>query len=260
MSSDDYIRKSMLESFDFCPQSFFKQWVMKNDKEPNYKMLVGSRFHEFANTFFDYYQVVDPNHWKELIPEEFNEEEVDMGVWFLNYQLERYAQLNLENRLNEFAPIYKELFMQCDSMRLKSTLDGAEWISKRDDTIRLVEYKTGSRLDVDAAYRQLAFYAVLWTLNGNPGQVVKLRLVNPRLHAWAECDYTKELAETALKRVVKLRDAIDRSYFPYKCTDGKFAACKLCSLEELPKLFPDDGMDRFSDIYKESPQRRLEHE
>lgn len=245
----DYIRKSMLESYEFCPQQFFKQWIMGCSKEPNQKMLIGTRFHDWANTFFEYSGVIDPDYWGDLIPTEFNEEEVEMVTWFIDYQRTRYQHLKQNDRLDEFAPIYKELFMVCDAIKIKSTLDGAEWVNKSEGTVCLLEYKTGAKIDAATAFRQLAFYAVLWTASGNPGKIVKLRLINPRLKVVQETDYTEQLQNTALKRVAKLRDAIDRSYFPYICSDGKFAACKLCGLEELPKLFPSDGFKRFTDIY-----------
>jgi hypothetical protein len=248
--TDTYIRKSMLESYEFCPQQFFKQWVMDASKEPNQKMLIGTRFHDWAEKFFDYAGTFNPEDWIQFIPEEFNDEEVEMANWFIDYQKSRWNQLCLEDRLEEFIPLYRELFMICDAIRIKSTLDGAEWTDKKAGTIRLVEYKTGGKLDEDTAFRQLAFYAVLWEASGNPGTITTLRLVNPRLKMVVDCDYTEDLKITALKRVAKLRNAIDKSDFPYKCSDGKFAACKLCNMNELPKLFPDDGMRRFSDIYE----------
>ena len=239
----------MLESYDFCPQQFFKQWIMGANKEANQKMLIGTRFHDWAEKFFDYAQTIHCSDWEQLIPPEFNDEEQAMVRWFIWFQTTRWIVLESEDRLDEFTPIQREMFMICDAIRIKSTLDGAEWVDKKAGTIRLVEYKTGSKLNEESAFRQLAFYSILWTMSGNPGTITTLRLINPRLEMVVDCELTEEMTVAAMTRVIKLRNAIDKSQFPYKCSDGKYAACKLCSMDELPKLFPDDGMVRFSDIY-----------
>jgi CRISPR/Cas system-associated exonuclease Cas4 (RecB family) len=240
----------MLESYEFCPRQFYHQFVEGVQKDANQKMLIGTRFHEFAERFFDYAEVIPQEHWDELIPlEHLNDEEITMYEWFVSYQRSRLTLLTKEDRVNEFIPLYRELYMICDHVQIKSTLDGAEWVSKKHDTVRLLEYKTGSKMNTESAIRQLAFYAVLWELSGNPGTVTELRLINPRLQAVYTAELTEDLKKAALLRVAKLRTAIDKNDFPYKCSDGKFAACHMCTLEELPRLFPDDGFERFSDIY-----------
>ena len=248
-AKDGYIRKSMLESYDYCPQQFFKQWVLDINKGANQKMLIGTRFHDWAEHFYDHCSSVNPEDWEQLIPEEFNDEEVDMVKWFIHFQRTRYHQLLAEGREEEFIPIYRELFMICDAIKIKSTLDGAEWVDRAKNEIRLIEYKTGGKLNEESAFRQLAFYACLWGMSGNPGNITTLRLINPRLQMVVDCPLTQDMIEAAMLRVVKLRNAIDKSQFPYKCSDGKFAACKLCSMDELPKLFPDDGFKKVTDIY-----------
>ncbi len=104
-------------------------------------------------------------------------------------------------------------------------------------------------MNVESGIRQLAFYAVLWELSGNSGTVTELTLINPRLQAVHTEELTDSLRKSALIRIAALRRAIDDDNFPYKCTDGKFEACHICTFEELPKLFPDDGLERLSDIY-----------
>jgi len=248
--NDKHIRKSMLESYDFCPRQFYHQYVELVNKPVNQKMLIGTRFHEFAERFFDYALTIDPDDWSELIPADWlNEEELSMYEWFLSYQRKRLDKLRNEERENEFCPLYRELFMQCDRIQIKSTLDGAEWVDKLYNTVRLIEYKTGSKMNTESAIRQLAFYAVLWELSGNPGTITELRLINPRLQAIYTEQLTDDMRRLALTRIAKLRAAIDKNDFPYRCSDGKFAACRMCTLEELPRLFPDDGLKKFSDIY-----------
>lgn len=248
-----YIRKSMLESFEFCPRQFYHQFVEQVDRPANQKMLIGTRFHEFAERFFDYAMVFDPDDWYDFIPYDWlNSEEVQMFEWFIRYQRRRLLELREQGRENEFCPIYRELYMVCDRVKLKSTLDGAEWVDKTKDTIRLVEYKTGGKANIDSAVRQLAFYAVLWELTGNPGTITELKVINPRLGITHTEPLTEEMKRYALLRVAKLRYAIDHNEFSHKCTEGKFAACRMCEMSELPRLFPDDGLERFSDIYEEA--------
>lgn len=248
--TNGYIRKSMLESYDFCPRQFYHQFIEGVQKPPNQKMLIGTRFHEFAERFFDYAMVIEPEYWNEFIPyDSLNEEEVEMYEWFISYQRSRLTRLRKEEREYEFCLLYRELYMVCDKVKLNSTVDGAEWIDKQYNTICLIEYKTGQRMNTESAMKQLAFYAILWELSGNPGHVIELKLINPRLKAVYSEPLTDDMRKDALTRIAKLRLAIDRNDFPYRCSDGKFAACKMCRLEELPKLFPNDGMEKFSDIY-----------
>ncbi len=127
--TNGYIRKSMLESYEFCPRQFYHQYVEGVQKPANQKMLIGTRFNEFADRFFDYALVIDSAYWDELIPvHDLNGEEIEMFKWFVSYQRSRLTKLRLEGRENEFCPLYRELYMICDRVRLQSTVDGAEWV------------------------------------------------------------------------------------------------------------------------------------
>ena len=249
------IRKSMIESYSFCPMQFYwvyiagKQGGIHNDTwAPNQAMLVGTRFHEFASRFFDYYESVPESQegWESLIPDEFNDAEREMAEWWVGYQLKRLHDLREHGRENEWSPISREAQMDNPIHGLTSTVDAVEWVDHDGDNwdvgrktkqVCIVEYKTGRKLHFESAIRQCVFYALLWTANGNIGRVTHVKLVNPRLCAVETYKITKKDYESVVKSIVRLREIMKRGVYRPICSEGKFAACNMCDIENV-KVFP----------------------
>lgn len=247
-----YIRKSMVESFLLCPRAFKLSWLDGIQKVPNNMMLQGTRFHEFAQRFFEYADSIDMNEWEEMIPEEFTEHERGMATWFINYERDRLHRLIMEGREDEWMPLLREYRMVDDEWHLESTMDRVDWWDKTKQEVVVVEYKTGSKINEAVVKRQLAFYAVLWYKTGNVGKVVAMRVINPNVGECREFFVEEKDLKKVLKDVRKLRDAIMLKDFPPKCSEAKYAICRMCDIEETGMWEDDKMMQRFADVIVES--------
>lgn len=226
------IRKSMIEEYKFCPYKFKKSYIDNNKTEANQAMLLGTRFHEFAEKFFDYPDITIDDIKVYLTPFEIN-----MFEWFIQTERDRLKWLTEQNRSDEWIPLHKELNLTNLSLGLTGTIDRIDWIDKSKGTIRVVEYKTSKKVDDASLRRQLGFYAYLYDNTLNSGKIEKLRLINPRLQV--VIDYDVPSVGTITKHIDALRSAIDLGDFPPKCNPIKFSICKCCSPDEA-LLFPED--------------------
>jgi CRISPR/Cas system-associated exonuclease Cas4 (RecB family) len=257
------IRKSMLEDFGFCPHRFKKVWQDGVERKPNQAMLMGTRFHDFAQTFFEYALVVDPLKWDGFIPKEFIPEEVAMASWFINNERERYFALKAEGRILEFLPILREFKLNSEKLYLEGTVDRVDWLSKEKGLAIAVEYKTGKSINHESITKQLAMYALMYHDMRLDGEIVGLRLINPRLGVVKDYKLERWHTDKVLKDIVKLRDALRNKDFPAKCSDVKYAFCRMCTPEEsgIKDGFDDAPMNndvdpnrlnfRFTDVYKD---------
>lgn len=242
-----YIGKSMVESYLFCPRQFELQYLKGQQGEANQVMVMGTRFHEFAFKFFDYCEVVEPDHWEVFIPEEFSQIENDMAAWFIRYERNRLYELTKAGKEDLWRPAFRELRMVDDELILESTVDRGDWISKDEQIVRLVEYKTGSAVNERSLVRQLAFYAILWMVGGF-GTVKELQLINPKMQISPVYPMSDDLLKSTMKDIIKLRRALDTNNFTPKCTEGKFAACQRCTLVEAQLDVTDEFLEKCADL------------
>lgn len=254
-----YLRKSMLEEFGFCPYRFKKVWIDGEVKIPNQVMLVGTRFHDFAQMFFDYCHALPPHRWGEMVPKEFTVYERNMAMWFVNNERARYQRLVATGREDEWRPIQRELYMQSDELLLAGTIDRVDWWDKSKNQVCVVEYKTGGKFNRESIIKQLIFYMLLWDKTIGLGQVVMLRYVNPRLGIDQPIAIERWYMDSVFKEISKVRKAIAENVFPKKCSEIKYSMCKGCTPEECGVFQEDDGKkfsdyivrrdEKFSDIY-----------
>jgi hypothetical protein len=255
------IRKSMLEDYGFCPRRFKITWIDGRQRQPNQAMLLGTRFHDFAERFFGYALIFPQDRWYDFIPKTFIQEEQEMATWFIDTEIERYEMLKSEERLDEFLPFMTETKLSAKSICVEGTIDRVDWLSRKHEKLIAIEYKTGKSINDDSITKQLALYAMMYHAMRMPGEIVGLRLINPRLKVIKDYKLERWHTDKALKEIIKLRDALKMNNFTPKCTDVKFAWCKMCSPEESGIK---DGYDdtpfsadivrnpnfKFSDIYR----------
>jgi hypothetical protein len=255
------IRKSMIEDFTFCPYRFKKTWIDNIAKRPNQIMLIGTRFHDFANTFFDYCGAYPPEYWDHYVPKEFIEEEQAMALWFINYERDRLEKLELEGKKDLWFPLMREHKMKSEALYLEGTCDRIDWYNRDKEQVIIVEYKTGKSINDVLATRQLAFYSILWQDTMGSGEVAGLRVINPRMQIIKDYRVDNWQTNRVMRDIVTLRDAIRNNKFPAKCSEIKLAMCRACSPIEAGVSKGDivrftDHVDKdrdfhFTDIYKE---------
>src|SRR5574343_1368566 len=110
-----YVRKSHIESYSFCPRQFYLQYVEEREPFENYAMSSGTRFHRFAELFFDIAPDYDPIDWFSFIPSQFGMYERGMAFNFIDYEFNRINHLiDMEN----FVPAYREIQLYSDTYLL----------------------------------------------------------------------------------------------------------------------------------------------
>ena len=222
------IRKSMIEEFHFCPYKFKKRYIDESIVDlPNQSMLMGTRFHEVAEKFFD-------NHESALcydFTKHYNNHEVKMIDWFMDMEMKRLAWLIDQDRQEEWMPLHREVTLTNEELNITGTIDRVDWIDKERGIIRLVEYKTSKKVDDASLRRQLGFYSYLYNNTLNMGKVDKLRLINPRLQV--VIDYDVPSVESIMKHVDNLKDSMLNNNFPPKCNPIKLSTCRCCSPDEV---------------------------
>lgn len=239
---DMCIRKSMMEDYEFCPLRFKKTWLVDEMVEKHaYIMSCGTRFHDWAEVFFDYCEGFHPSNWEYLIPKEFAPLEVEMAEWFIDLERRRYWEYVEEGRLDEWRPIARELKMRYSALNICGTMDRVDWWNKEKNEVAIIEYKTGFSFYQPSLLRQLAFYSIMWEESLNAGRVVKLIVINPRLKRVEDFDITERIISGVLKKLIKLRNNMrEDNEWKQRCTPRKFSMCRMCSVDECGLYNIDD--------------------
>lgn len=216
----------MLETYSFCPMKFKLEYLDGNHSGANYMMLQGTRFHEFAEWFFDIHEGIQPEQWCELVPSAFTPEEQEWAAWFLQKEYDRY-----QHDPSLFMPLMREMKIIDDDLCLTGTFDRIDRLDS-NDTLAIVEYKTGKSFNEESIARQLAFYKLLWDNNIKRGNIRYMRYINPRLQMYKLIPFKSNAVDKVLMDIAKLRRAIREDTFKYSCSPVKHIICHLCDLDE----------------------------
>lgn len=221
-----YIRKSMIEDYYFCPYKFYKSWIDKDVKvRSNYQSILdmGTRFHEFAYTFFDYMDAERFDRWNELIPyDHFNSQEIDRCEWFIEQEQLRFIEMPEEL----YRPVAREIRLIDEELLLTSVCDRIDWVT--DKTTQIVEYKTSKKFDDKSLVRQMSFYAYIWN-KGYGYPVVSLKVINPRLKEIRIYEYEEDYTFNTLEDIYEIRTAMGYDDYPRKCNPIKHIICGVCN-------------------------------
>lgn len=222
-----YIRKSMLETFKFCPMKFRKEYLegMQNGQN-TYIMDIGTRFHEFAEWFFDVHEGIDPERWTELVPNMFTVEEQEWARWFLHEEYMRYKK-----NPDCFMPLVREMKIIDDTLCLTGTFDRIDRLNDKDE-LAIVEYKTGRSFNLESISRQLAFYKLLWDNNIKRSTITHMRYINPRMQKYELIPFRSSYTDKMLLDIASMRKCIREDMFKYQCSPVKYIICHLCDLDE----------------------------
>ncbi|MFA5133151.1 MAG: PD-(D/E)XK nuclease family protein [Candidatus Paceibacterota bacterium] len=228
-----YIRKSMLETYKFCPMKFKKEYLLGHNNSANYQMIVGTRFHEFAEWFFDIYSGIEPDRWEELVPSAFLPEEQEWAAWFIQEEYKRY------NKNPEvFMPLMREMKIIDDDLCLSGTFDRVDKLDTQD-TLAIVEYKTGKSYNEESIMRQLAFYKLLWDNNVKRGNMLYMRYINPRIQKYETIKFKSNAVDKVLLDIAGMRKCLREDTFMYQCSPVKHIICHQCDMDEC-KLYDYD--------------------
>ncbi|MHA1286488.1 MAG: RecB family exonuclease [Candidatus Thorarchaeota archaeon] len=212
------IRKSMLEDYIRCPYAFKLKHI--DDLNPEYESKyasLGTWFHEFAFSFFDYFSYID-SEVKEEILSNLKGLQYDWADFFLQFELRRWSELESEFRLREWKPLYRELTLHSTELGITGTIDRIDWFNRKENSLILIEYKTTQILDRTSLRRQLHFYKLLYEHadeNVVDADIVAIACINPRIkRVWKE-PVKKRSENNVLKWLKKIRSSICSDSFPF---------------------------------------------
>jgi len=224
-----YVRKSHVEAYEFCPRQFYLQYVKCIDIEENYAMTMGTRFHKFADTFFDVCQEYPPSDWYNFIPSQFGSFEKEMATNFIDYEIDE--QIN-----NPYwIPIHREIELFHDELLISGGIDRIDWINPDENIVSIGEYKTSGKVDKKSLLRQLGVYKILveHCLGYTVGSV---NVINPRLKVYKDLGMPNtELSMTYLENVRKAY--YNEDMCKPRCSSGRFSVCKLCGSTDEAGLY-----------------------
>jgi hypothetical protein len=237
---DIYIRKSMLGDYDFCPWKFKESWMQpgkegESEWGGSYITKMGTRFHDFAQNWWNFCEQVPIDRWHDMIPDQFNQTETDWAHWWIDTEERRYLHLEENDLLDMWKPVSVENKLIDKKLKLTSTFDRLDWWDKDAEELAMIEYKTGTSFYAPALMSQLAFYSMVWEDIFNFGQVRKLIVINPNLKLNGYFDHsacftlTDKMIDNVINKVAKLRKTISTGGpFPRKCTLNKYKVCRMC--------------------------------
>lgn len=228
-----FISKSRISSYRFCPQQFKKNYIDGIRGNGNYSTTTGTRFHEFAEKFFDYAHIVPREKWEEVfIHPCFCPYEVRMLEFFIEYERERLALLEYD--YERWMPIARELRVVNEEYQIRGIIDR---IDRCGDKIMLVEYKTSKSINKPSLQREFGFYKLLLKDHPIYGQydLAQCCVINPRVKA---VEFMNPSRITTIERdISKLNVALRTSIFEPACTDAKYFMCKLCKTQKEANLY-----------------------
>lgn len=234
------IRKSMIEDFIMCPWKFKRIWIDNEKKKPNQDMIVGTRYHDFMQAFFEH--MMPEEYWYDMIPDEFIETEKRWAAWTIEKESERKRTLEAEGRGDEFLPIKLEFNMISPRLYLESRPDRIEWFDRSKNQVCAVEYKTGNSVNWESIKRQLALYAILWDDVVRLGKITHIKLINPQAGIYKTVSLDTWEKDRVYKTIGNMRKALKGDIYPRKCHEAILAYCGLCTVDETGMYPPDDGM------------------
>lgn len=222
----DYITKSMVFSYDFCPVQFYKNYILKEKRPKTTAMEIGIRFHEFAERFFGMALDVPPEYWCNFIPKSFTPPEKAMAGFFVQNEYQRYNLLGPE----DFMPMACEWWGQSEPLKIRGYIDRVDYVNKDENEIRLIEYKTSKKAKFPQVRQELAFYSILFNdVTEHQYDVTTFGIYYPALKMYKEFPIRKMDITNVTKKWDKLKKAIEEDTFPEKCNEYKKMSCGLCN-------------------------------
>jgi len=220
----EYLTKSQIFAFDYCPMQFYKRYIEKVRSPPSTEMLIGTRFHEFAEKFFQFTGEVPVENWELLIPRQFEGIERRMAENFVHYEQDRYIFLDGV----DYLPYACEWAGTSDRLKLRGYIDRIDWCNKEEKTVTLVEYKTSKRAKIPQVKQELALYKIMFEDLVPDLRVERIGVHYPYLNCYKEYNVSKREINGVTKKWNALKTALETETFTTAPNEYKCKWCNLC--------------------------------
>lgn len=227
------LSKSAIESFGYCPYSFWLKYIQKFRTPANEAMLRGTRFHNFAEAFFDHCDECSPDEWEQFIDTTLKEDEQEYQRWFIKKERIRYNKLLSEGKEDYFIPEFREVHLNAPTLKLHGYIDRIDCNDKDKKTFTLVEYKTSKKHKPADVKRELSYYRMLWDETMSEiGTITQLLIINPECDEYHYYKISERNMNAAKNMMIKVREALAKNEFPKPMNMYKCLHCDLCTLYE----------------------------
>lgn len=221
------ITKSQLNTYEYCPYRFFREYILKIKYPPNASMSSGTKLHDYFEWFFKHWAEVEPDKWDLLIPDEFTPKEKEMCSVFHKGEKARLDGLKSLGLESEFTPPYTEFHVKVDPLDLHGYLDRVDYWKKESNEFVIVEYKTGFGHNIQKLKHELAFYKYIFE-EAKLGTVPYYLVINPNRRVREYVKASSRGVSAVKKRIEILRKAIADNNFPKQCSPEKKKYCRHC--------------------------------
>lgn len=230
------ISKSMIETYAFCPMQY-KHVYRDGKRDPeNFAMTLGTRFHDFAQTFFVVCENLPCDWWELLIPVEFNDLEYKMASWFIKNERKRLFEC-LKNPDMRFEPYSVEGHLEDKDLMIHGYVDRIDINSVKNKTLTVIEYKTGLSFNERSIRRQCCLYGLMVEyMTEGEYTCSEYKYINPRtqeVKVYKDHHSTRRATKNIIKKLWK---DIHNDEFEYDCSAGKWLACGRCKLEDVEEI------------------------
>lgn len=224
----DYISKSRLSLYKFCPIKYKKQYIDKVlPRDGSHASTVGTRFHEFAELFMQVAKQHDPEKWMSFIHPEFSDEEVPQLTFFINRELQRLR----DPETYQWEPIALEYRVVDNNGKIRGIIDRIDLIGEK--FIEVIEYKTSQKISKPTLQFEFGFYDMLLdSVKELAGYKRRYIVINPRLEQVVS--FTPSRRSTIERKLNNINYVIANDKFVPTCKgDYATAFCSICTLEEI---------------------------
>ena len=225
------ITKSQLNTYEYCPYRFYKEYILKVKFPPSESMSSGTRLHDYFEWFFKHWSEVSPAQWNLLIPDEFSPKEKEMCNVFHKGEEARLKGLQSLGLESEFTPPYTEFHVSVPELDLHGYLDRVDYWNKNKNEFVIVEYKTGFGHNIQKLKHELAFYKYIFE-ESKLGKVPYYLVINPNRRVREYVAASSRGVTSVKKRIETLRTAIKNNDFPKTCSPEKKKYCRHCDGED----------------------------
>jgi len=225
------LSKSAIEAHKYCARSFWLKYIIKFKTPPTEPMARGTRFHQFADTFFDKCDELPIERWEELIDTTLKQDEQDYQRWFIVKERERYDKLYAEGKEDLFIPAFKEVHINSPDLKLHGYIDRIDCNDREKKTFTMVEYKTSKKYKPADVKRELAYYRMLWDDQmKDVGTITHVLIINPECAEYQTYKVSERNITSAKEAMKQCRTAIAANDFPRPMNLYKCNYCDLCRL------------------------------
>jgi len=218
-----WLSKSQMNTYLQCPFKWKLQYIDGKKSKPSPAMQRGIKIHSNIEEFYSHVTIKD----NQIIPSK-SLGEVGKFLEFEKRRIKSCLDKNGKVDLKYFRPVYQELKLQDESIKLRGFID-AVYINPEDDGAIIIDWKTGKyKPDKFGDYRfELAVYAELLRLQkGITAKYWGIYFVDVDKLFFEK---VKSVSIKAMyKKMEKVRAGIEAK--DYKCKPG--ILCRWCSFQE----------------------------